>query len=405
MKKLFSLLLICFIVILSACGNKSSSGDSDTIKIGALFPLSGNLALLGEESFRGVELAVEEINANGGINGKKVELVKGDAVDPDAAQSEANRLINKENINLIVGSYSSGISFAASEVAERNSVLYFELGAVADSITNRGYQYVFRTNPPASYFSRVHIDFIKEKVAPALGKDLSDIKVAIVHEDSDYGTTIAEEAKKLAEENGMKIVGVMPYSQSTNDLSSVVVKIKNQNPDVLIAVSYLNDAILLSRQSAELGLDVPVFIGSGGGHTMKDFYEAVGKNAELLFNVDFPQYQINSESAPGMKEFLEMYQKKYGSQPRSGHSLTNYMGMQVVLDIVKKANSMDSEKIREVALEHIVEPGTTPTGWGVKFDMSTGQNIDSQPYVHQWINGELIGVWPDHIALQEPKFK
>jgi branched-chain amino acid transport system substrate-binding protein len=394
-------------MFVTACSNSSSvgGGDSETIKIGALFPLSGNLALMGEESFRGVELAVEEINKNGGINGKHIELVKADAVDPDAAQAEANRLINREDITLIVGSYSSGISLAASEVSERNRVLYFELGAVADSITNRGYQYVFRTNSPASYFSKVQIDFIKEKVTKALGKDVSDIKVAFVHEDSDYGTTIAEEAAKLAEKAGMKVTTILPYASTSNDLSSIVLSIKKQNPDVLIAVSYLNDAILLARQSKELGLEVPVIIGSGGGHTMSDFYKAVKENAELLFDVDFPQYEINRESTPGLDKFIEMYKEKYGSDPKSGHSLANYMGMHVVIDIIKQAGSTDPDKVKKAALKYTAKKGTTSTGWGVKFDPKTGQNTEAQPYVHQWINGKLIGVWPESIAVQEPQFK
>ncbi len=194
MKRLTSLMLIALMLMLAACGggepSSGSSGgtkdgkESDPIKIGTLFPLTGELALLGEESFRGVKLAVEEFNNNGGLNGRKVELVVGDAVDSDAAQSEANRLINQANITTIVGSYSSGVAFAGSEVAERNGVLYWELGAVADDITGRNYRSILRINPMASMLSVVHINFIKEVVAEKLGKDISDLKVVIAHEDS-----------------------------------------------------------------------------------------------------------------------------------------------------------------------------------------------------------------------------
>ncbi|MEI3606640.1 ABC transporter substrate-binding protein [Pseudogracilibacillus sp. SE30717A] len=407
MKKISSMLLIVVMLFLTACGggSKGSSGSDDgPIKLGALFPLTGDLALLGEESYRGAELAVEEINANGGINGREVELVKGDAVDPDAAQAEANRLINQENIQSIVGSYSSGIAFAASEVAERNGALYWELGAVADNVTDREYQSILRTNPPASMFSVVHINFIKDVVAAELGKDLSDIKVAIAHEDSSYGTTIADEAEKLAEAEGINVVSIQPYSSTSNDLTSVILNIKKADPDVLIVVSYINDAILISRQMKELNVEVPVFIGSGGGHTMTDFADAVGENSEHILNVDFPQYEINKDATPGMEEFLAAYEEKFGSEPRSGHSLANYMGMKVVLEIIEEADGeLDPEKLREVAMNYKVEKNTTATGWGVEFDEVSGQNKLSEPYITQWIDGELITVYPEEVAIEKPK--
>src|SRR5699024_1445370 len=405
MKRILMGFMAIMLLILSACGDSSNGagGDGD-IKIGALFPLTGDLALLGEESFRGVELAVEEFNENGGLDGREVKIVKGDAVDPDDAQAEANRLINQENIQTIVGSYSSGVAFAASEVAERNDALFWELGAVADNITDRGYESLIRINPPASMFSVVHINFIKNVIADELGKDVSDLKVAIAHEDSSYGTTIADEAEKLAKEEGINIVSSQPYSSSSNDLSSVILNIKKAEPDVLITVSYANDAILISRQMSELNVDVPVFIGSGGGHTLTDFVDAVGDRAEGILNVDFPQYNIDREATPGMDEFLAAYEEKYGSEPRSGHSLANYMGMKVVLDVlVETDGSTDPETLRAAALDHKVEKGTTATGWGVDIDDATGQNSASEPYVHQWRDGELITVYPEELAIDEAK--
>ena len=399
----FTVLLMALVLVLAACGGGSSSDDGP-IRIGALFPFTGDLALLGEESFRGVELAVEEFNANGGLDGREVEIVKGDAVDPDAAQAEANRLINQEDVLNIVGSYSSGVAFAASEVAERNGGLYWELGAVADNVTDRGYESIIRTNPPASMFSVVHVNFIKDVVTEKLGKDLGDLKVAIAHEDSSYGTTIADEAEKLAAEEGIDVVSVQPYSSSSNDLSSVLLNIRQAEPDVLIVVSYINDAILISRQMNELGVEVPVFIGSGGGHTMADFQDAVGEQAEGVLNVDFPQYEINRDATPGMDEFVEAYEEKYGSKPRSGHSVANYMGMKVVLDIIaENGGDLDPQTLRDVAMDYTVEKGATATGWGVDFDPETGQNLEAEPYITQWIDGELLTVFPKEVAIEEPQ--
>ncbi|WP_028391993.1 ABC transporter substrate-binding protein [Bacillus cihuensis] len=405
MKRIVSAIMMCFLMFLSACSNGASGdGDSETFKVGALFPLSGGLALLGEESYRGVELAVEEANKNGGIaGGKQIKLVKGDAVDADASQSEANRLINQENIKTIVGSYSSSISFAASEVAERNGVLYWELGSTSDTITDRQYKYIMRTNPSASFFGKTHVDFIKEVVTKKLGKELVDLKVAVAFEDSAAGPPIADAFIKFAKEEGINVDTKIGYNPASNDLSSVILNIKKAAPDVLVAISYLNDAILLARQSEELGLKVPVFLGSGGGHTMTDFKDGAGNLANGIFNVDFPQYAINREATPGMEEFIDAYKEKYGSEPRSGHSLTNYMGMKVVLEVIDKTGEVDPDKLKEEALKYTAKPGSTATGWGVEFDAKTGQNILGQAYMHQWIDGELKTVWPEAVAVEEPQ--
>lgn len=171
----------------------------------------------------------------------------------------------------------------------------------------------------------------------------------------------------------------------------------------MIAVSYLNDSVLLARQSEELGLNVPVFIGSGGGHTMTDFKDAMGEKANGILNVDFPQYQINKDFTPGIEEFLKLYKEKYGTEPRSGHSLANFMGMKVALDVIDKVGEIDPDKLKEEALKYTAEAGTTVTGWGVEFDKESGQNQLSTPYVHQWIDGELKTVWPEDVAVEEPQ--
>ena len=155
--------------------------QAETIKIGALYPLSGALAVLGQESFRGLELAVEEINATGGIQGgKKIEMIKGDGIDPNQAVGEARRLISVGGVKAIFGTYASTLAFAASQVAEQSGVPYFELGAISDPITERGFKYTFRSNPTAKMFARAMVDSIVDAVAPALKVKATDLKIAII---------------------------------------------------------------------------------------------------------------------------------------------------------------------------------------------------------------------------------
>lgn len=379
----------------------SGAFSAEQLEIGALYPISGSLALLGEESFRGAEIARLVRNEAGGIAGKEIVFVKGDASTVAAARSEAERLIEQQKVPGILGTYSSSRCMAASEVAARKGIPYFELGAIANAITTRGYNTIWRTNPTAADFSKAQIAFITEWYAPKLGKKPSEMRVSIAHEDSDYGTSVADSFSELAKEAGVQIVSVEPYAANTSDLSSVIFRLRKAEPDIVMAVSYANDAILLSRQAYELKLGAPI-MGTGGGHSLQSFADALGKEANGVLNVDFTQYAVNEEFAPGLMKFLALYKKTFNEEPRSGHSLANYMGANLVFDILEKTGgSFDPAKVREVAMAMDIAPGETPTGWGVKF-AENGQNVKAMPLVTQWRDEKLVTVWPEGAAVMEP---
>lgn len=389
--------------ILAGCSGSSSSGSKDAIKIGTVYPLTGSLALLGEESWRGAEVARILRNQKNGIAGRQIEFVKADAPDANAAKSEAERLITKENLKVLLGTYSSSLSLVATEVAERNGAVYFELGAISDPITGRGYKNIYRTNPTASSFAKVQIRFIKEFLTSQIGVSADQIKLAIAHEDSSYGTTVAEYVTKNAKDAGIKVVATEPYSSKAVDLSPVILKLKNAAPDVLIAVSYANDAILFWRQAKEADFNVKAFIGTGGGHTLTDFAKGVGTDVEGIYNVDFTQYRVNTKFTPGMDQFLKTYKETFKEDPRSGHSLANFMGANVLFDVLEKAGGkMDAESIKKAVGAIDIKAGTTATGWGVKFGPD-GQNSLGDPLVTQWTKeGQLVTVWPKDAAVQDP---
>lgn len=404
MKKRFLVLMVmlvcCFVV-----GGMTSAGTANAakaVKIGAIYPFSGPMALLGEESYRGAELATAIINQKGGLWGKKVEIEKADAPNAHAGQAEAERLINRKNIELIFGSYSSSISYAASEVANRNRVTYFELGGISDPITERGFKYLFRPCPPASMFGIGQVKFIAEYAAPKLGIDPKKLKVAIVHEDSLYGSTVAKYDVEALKKYGITDYMVAPYNAKAVDLSSTIMKLKEYKPDAICATSYITDAILFWRQAKELGFSPKVMVGAGGGHTLKDLHDALGSDVEGIANVDFTQYEVNRAFTPGLDEFIALYKKTYNMDPRSGHSLTNFYGALVMYGVLEKAGSLDPEAVRKAALEYKLKPGTTATGWGVDFDPATGQNIACSPYTLQWTKEKLVTVWPEGPAVKEP---
>lgn len=371
------------------------------LKVGALYPFSGGLALLGNESYRGLELAVEERNAAGGINGQKIALVKADAVDANQAVGEARRLTSVEGVAAIFGSYSSALAFAATQVTELAGVPYFELGAVSDAVTGRGYKYVFRSNPTAKNFAEGMVDAVTHVIAPALKVDPKSLKIAIIHEDSLYGTTISGFQKEKAARDGLNVVEILPYSAKTVDLSSLILRLKGAKADVVMQTSYQNDTILFFNQAKAAGFKPKAMIGAGGGYSMADTATALGETLNGAFNVDFTQYETREEGAPGLKSFVALYTKRYGAAPRSGHSLTNYVGAKAFLDVLATAGSTDKDKIRGAVMAYKKPAGSTASGWGFEFG-EDGQNRQAKANLMQWQNGKLVTVFPKEVAVSEP---
>lgn len=374
-----------------------------TIKIGAIYPLTGGMALLGEESWRGAEVARVLQNKKGGVLGKQIEFVRGDAPDANAAVSQANRLISSQRLPILIGTYASPLAMAASEVAERNQVIYWEMGGISDPIVERGFKYLFRITPMGSMYGGKAVEYSKEVLAPKFGIAPDKLKVSIVHEDALYGTTCGTGAEKRAKELGLNFLGRDPYSSKATDLSPLVLKLKAAQPDVLIATSYIQDLLIFWKQARELGFWPKAVLGTGGGYALADFAKAMGDDATGVFNVDNTQYLINPSFAPGAKEAAEAYQDLFKEPPRSGHSLMNFMGCQVLFDVISRAGSTEPEAIRKAALATDIQK--TPMGYGVKFappgDKIAGQDIRAFPLIFQWQQGKQVTVWPKEAAVAE----
>lgn len=371
------------------------------VKMGALYPFSGALAQLGDESFRGLELAVEERNAKGGVLGEQIKLVKADAVDANQAVGEARRLTSVENVAVVFGTFSSALSYAGSQVTELAGVPFFELGAISDSITDRGYKNVYRSNSTAKNFAYAMVDTVGDVIAPELGVDPKTLKLAIIHEDGLYGKTVAQFQQERAKELGFNVVETLPYSAKAVDLSSLILRLRGAKVDVVLQTSYQNDTILFFRQAKAAGFKPKAMIGAGGGYSLADTAKALGKDIEGAFNIDFPQFLTNEKGAPGLGAFVETYKKRYGMEPRSGHSLVNYVGANAFLDIIEQAGSTDAAKVREAVLSYKKPVGSTATGWGFDF-AENGQNQAVTTTLMQWQDGKLVTVWPADAAVAKP---
>lgn len=380
-----------------------STVPAHAVTFGALYPFSGQLALLGEESARGLEIAVDEMNARGGIQGEQITLSRGDAVDNNQAIGEARRLISLEGVSAIFGSYSSARSIAASQVAELAGIPYFELGAVADEVTGRGFEFLYRTNPTAQDMAVTIVEMMQEVIAPSLDREPGDIKVAIIHEDSSYGTSVAGHQQRLGGEAGFDIVTTQAYPASTVDMSSLVLDLQQRDVDIVLQTSYQNDSVLFLQQANEAGFEPAAIIGGGGGYSMQPTADAVGHDIiDGVFDVDFTQYLVNPDFAPGLEEFVSAYEAKYGSAPRSGHSLNNYVGALAIFKALDAAEDFESETIRAAVDAMDVAEGSTAAGYGIEFD-DTNQNVRASMMGMQWQDGRLVTVYPEAAAAAETR--
>jgi len=384
----------------------STAASAEDWKIGALFPLSGGLSVLGTEALAGSEIAVDMVNEKGGVNGQKVVLIKADATSPANATNEARRLVTREGVKFLTGTYGSSISLAIAAVGNQFKVPYWEGAAVSDELTQRGYGYVFRLNDNATAMAAGLVQAVDEIFAPKLGKEMKALKIAIIHEDSAFGTSIAKDFEAQIKEKGVALAALEPYAANTQDLSPLVLRLKELNPDVLVATQYFNDAVLFWRQARNASYKPKYFVAIGAGQSTPDYRKGVGEDAEGVLIADVPSAGVKAdalvpEAAELQKEFIKRYKEKMGKDPAS-HSTRHFSAMHVLLTkVLPKAGSFDPDKIK-AAVMALDEPiGSTILGFGIKF-APEGQNSRSFNVILQWQKGELVTVWPQRFATAAP---
>jgi branched-chain amino acid transport system substrate-binding protein len=379
-------------------------------KIGVVLPMSGPLASTGNDVFRGFEVARALINdTRKGVLGQPVEFAVADVPSSTEATSQAQRLISNDKVSVIVGSHASSVGFAASQVAERNKVIFWEQGAVADDITSRNFKYLFRIVYRATEFGRSAADYLVNSVIPGCGLTANKAKIAILQENSNLGTAIATAAKQLMEERKINIIDHSSYNFTTTDLSSIVQRYKSSAPDCLFLTQYTPDAILFWRQAREAGLIVKAALGSGPGHNDNEFARALGDDVNGVFSAgtsaNVKPSALTPEAAAVLKQYQETHQKMFEGRKPSAHTLMGFNAMWLMLaEVIPAAGSFDSESIRKAALAMDKPVGSTVVGWGVKFDPKTQDNTRAFPAIDQWQQKQLRTVYPAQFATAEKAF-
>ena len=386
------------IALVAAAAFTPAAFAQQVIKIGAINPYSGPLALYGTEVTRGYELAVDQINAAGGINGRKIELVRGDAGTPQQGIATVEQLVTKDKVDMFVGTYISAISNTASDTAMRYNKLYWETNAVAQNLIDRGLPNFVRTGPDGGIFAARTVDTVRNLIAPALKKDMKDLKVWLEHEDSIYGTSIAEVQKRMFEAFGTKVVGVGAHSARTIDLNDTVLRAKQANPDILIQTGYVPDGNLLMRTARDQGFKPAAMLWVGTGDTPETLQSLGAASLEGVLVVGYPRNDITEKFGPGSKAYLAAYQAKYKADPIAPQGMAAYSGIQILFEALKAAGSTEPEKVRAAIAKMDKPEGSYPSGYGVKFGKDF-QNIRANLTTTQWQNGKMVTVFPKEAVV------
>jgi len=365
----------------------------EPLRIGAINPYSGPLALYGDEVARGYQLAVDEKNAKGGVLGRKVELVRGDAGNPQQGIAAVDQLVTRDKVDLFIGTYISAVSNAASDAALRYKKLYWDTNAVAAELTERKLPNFIRVGPNASIFADTSVRAIMEMITPALNKQPKDVTVWIEHEDSIYGKSIGDIQKKLLEEKGVKVLGQGAHNFKAADLTDVVLRTKRANPDVWLMTGYVPDGNLLLKTAREQGFKPPIILMVGTGDTDETLDAQGPEFLEGVFVVSYPRPDISEKFGPGASAYLASYRKAYNREPVAPQGLTAYTGMRILLETVEAAGSTDVEKVRAAAAKMDKPVNSYPSGFGVKFD-DKFQNTRAIFTVIQWQAGKQVTVFP-----------
>jgi branched-chain amino acid transport system substrate-binding protein len=369
--------------ILASLGPAAAQGP---IRIGASLSLTGTYAKPGKYSHEGYLLCLKDLNARGGLLGRKVELaVYDDRSDTQTGVRLYEKLITEDKVEAVIGPYSSAITEAVANVTEKYKKVMIATLASTTSIFRKSRRYVFMIPSPAETYLEGLLDLAAKRGLK---------RVAFVNEDTLFPKTSVTGGAELARKRGLEVVLQESYGKGATDFTGLLAKVKAANPDVFAAATYFDDAVALTRQMKEFDLN-PKMFGVTVGGDLPEFYDLLKQNAEYVYGASQWEPML---AYPGQKEFVEAYKKEFGHEP-SYHAASAYAGCTLYADAVKRAQTLDADKVREVLLGL-----DTTTVFGRYKTDADGFQIGHKMVTSQWQDGKKVIVWPEEVATSKPRF-
>ena len=401
--------ILATVLMASAVGVQAQAAD---VKIGVIYPLTGNAASAGQSAKDAVELGAEIVNnahpdlkalplgATAGLpnlGGAKIVLDQADHQgNPQVGQQQTLRLITQDHVVAMLGSYHSSVSLVATAVAERQGIPYLVANSVALNITRRGFKWTFRSGPIAPDFAKAYTEFLTD--LKKSGKKMGSI--AIVNENTDYGSSVAASILEAAKAADIKVAAQIPYNANSSDVSAQVLQLKTIKPDAVIFISYTSDTILYFKTMKNLDYIPPIIIGDDAGFSDPTFIPNVGDLAQGAVNRS--AFDIGK---PGSNSYIinELFKAKY-HRDLDDTSARWMQGFFTLADAINRAGSTEPAKIQAALKATDLKPDQLMIGYrGVKFD-DTGQNTLSATYLIQLQGKHYVSVWPENRATNKLEY-
>ncbi len=396
-------------LVVAACGQSTQTASSNTLVLGAIYPLTGPQGPGGREELAGVQAALHVAESSGVLH-RQVELRVIDAVTPDAASAAVDRLVQQDHVPAILGTYGSTLSAAASARAEQLKTIYWETGAVADPITAQR-RYVFRTVTTGSSLGREAVTFTHDVLIPHSG--LKAPRVVVVQVDDVYGHSVGGGEVDLARQLGMDVVDVITYNPNAFDPNGVATRIAADRADYLWDVSYLTDGVAIWQAIIQQKVPLLAAVGTSSAFCMPDFGKQLGRDAVGVYAADKPDANGSAAAlSPAGRDLLAEARAAYArsnSVPMSIPAVAGFVGgwtlFNDVLGHMKGAITADA--IRATALNVNVPVGDSINGGGVRFgadgSLEEGQNTRAAAVVGQWQGVQNMQiVYPAAYATAKP---
>ncbi|HYL12851.1 MAG TPA: ABC transporter substrate-binding protein [Terriglobales bacterium] len=380
------------------------------IKLGGLYPLTGNLASTGLDCKRGAELAVGIINGKydlplplasteglPNLGGAKIEVIWADTKgEPKNGQAEAERVVTQDGVVGVIGAYQSSVTKTASQATERLRIPYVCSDSSSPTLTERGLKYFFRVSPHDGIFARDQFNFLKdlEKVKKQKVQNL-----ALLYENTEFGSNVGKQENKYAQEYGYKVVADISYTANATDVTSEVGRLIKANPGVLMHASYITDAILFTKTFKEMGFN-PKGMLTMAGYIEPGYLPAVKADGDYIivrstFALDL------AKRKPLVAKVNDLFKKKYGTD-MSENAARSFTAPFVFADAINRAKTTEPEAVVNALHDTNIPGDQVIYPWkGVKFDPQTNQNIYATGTLVQIQNQQYVTVWPFESAAKD----
>ena len=376
----------------------SAGAQKKEILLGSILPMTGGDPEPGFHVLNGRTLAVEKINAEGGIKSMRGATIKFINTDhqgkPEVALAEAERLV-RQGVKIIAGPFMSGIALVLGQFCDKNQVLLVITNAVGYELTQQGFKYTFRhhfNNRIAVTDLFLYLDDVQKKTG------IKVKTIGLLYENSIWGTTAAKFSREESSKRGWEITADLSYPMGLTDATMLITKLKAANPDVLMSCSYVADNILTMKTMAEKRYYVKSIISVGSGMMSPNFVKQLGKSAEYWVG---SAPSATNPKLPGITQVNEAYLKRFG-HGMPDLAVLGYHGIMCLREALEMAGSDDPDKLRQAYLKMNVPSGQKENHnhYPWKFD-ETGQNPSAHSMVSQIVDGKLKTVWPFDYAERD----